>query len=87
MDLLLSLLPGFLQGITRVSISYPFDYIRVFLQKNKYETPMDYLKKNNYNVRNLYRGIKYPLSIIPIDRAITFKLYEDLNKRYNPLYS
>lgn len=87
MNVLLSLIPGFLQGTTRVTISYPFDYIRVYLQKNKYKTPLEFLKKNNYNVKSLYRGIKYPLSIIPLDRAITFKLYEDFNKKYNPLYS
>ena len=87
-DLIVSLLPGFAQGITRVSISYPFDYIRVHLQKNKYQNALEYLKKNNYNIKGLYRGIKYPLSIIPIDRAITFKLYEDLNKKkFNPLLS
>lgn len=84
---LLTLVPGLAQGITRVCISYPFDYVRVFLQKNKYPNAKDFLKHNFRNVRGLYRGIKYPLSIIPLDRAITFKLYEDLNQKYNPLLS
>ena len=86
-NFLTTLLPGFIQGITRVSISYPFDYIRIYLQKNRYKNTIDFLKHNDKNYKNLYRGIRYPLSIIPLDRAITFKLYEDLNKKYNPLIS
>lgn len=81
-------IPGFLQGVARVLISYPFDYIRVHLQKNKYESTKDFLKKNKSSIKDLYRGVKYPLSIVPIDRAITFKLYEDFNKKsYNPMFS
>ena len=83
----MDLLPGFAQGVTRVFISYPFDYVRIHLQKNKYDSVRGYFKSNGYNIFNLYRGIKYPLSIIPIDRAITFKIYEDLNKKHNPFVS
>jgi len=86
-DKLLTFLPGFMQGLTRVTISYPFDYIRVHLQKNKYKNTLEYIKNNSFKNFHLYRGIRYPLSIIPLDRAITFKLYEDLNKRFNPLLS
>ncbi|AYV86038.1 MAG: hypothetical protein Solivirus3_38 [Solivirus sp.] len=78
-------LPGFLSGVTRVLISYPADYVRVFLQKGEYDSALQYLTKNG--VRGVYRGVHYPLCIIPFDRAITFKLYEDLNKRMNPAYS
>lgn len=85
---ILSFIPGFAQGFTRVLISYPFDYVRVYLQKNKYKNTRELLRDNSFKYKNLYRGVKYPLSIIPIDRAITFKLYEDLNKKhYNPLTS
>jgi hypothetical protein len=81
-------LPGLLSGLTRVTISYPFDYIRVYLQKNEYPNIRSYFKSNGYNPLKLYRGIKYPLSIVPFDRAITFKFYEDLNKRkINPYWS
>ena len=86
-NLAFSFLPGFFQGVTRVSISYPFDYVRVHLQKNQYKNTLDYMRNNNYNILKLYRGIKYPLSVIPFDRAISFKLYEDLNKKHNPLFS
>lgn len=83
----LSFLPGLCQGIVRVFISYPFDYIRVHLQKGTYPDTISVVKANNYKITNLYRGLKYPLSIIPIDRAITLKFYEDFNKKYNPFVS
>lgn len=84
---LLSFLPGLCQGFVRVLISYPFDYVRIHLQKGLYPTTMSVIVAHNYKINSLYRGLKYPLSIIPIDRAITFKLYEDFNKKYNPLIS
>ena len=66
-------IPGFLQGLTRVCISYPFDYVRIFLQINNKDNISTILKSNN-----LYRGLYIPLLSVPIDRAITFKIYESL---------
>jgi hypothetical protein len=84
----LNFLPGLCQGITRVFISYPFDYIRVHLQKGTHVDSVSVIRANNYKIFNLYRGLKYPMSIIPLDRALTFKLYEDFNKKkYNPFVS
>ncbi len=79
-------LPGFLQGITRVFISYPFDYVRVHLQTNKYSSIRSFMKSNHFKLFNLYRGVKYPLSIVPMDRAISFKFFEDFtkDKKQNP---
>jgi hypothetical protein len=69
-------IPGYLQGVTRVLISYPFDYIRVFLQVNNKENIKQIIKTNN-----LYKGVSIPLLIVPIDRAITFKMYETLKQQ------
>jgi hypothetical protein len=74
-------LPGFFQGITRVFISYPFDFLRLNIQTNK-ESNIKQAIKNNY--KNLYRGIYFSLITIPIDRGITFYLYEKIKKKYNP---
>ena len=68
-------IPGFLQGVTRVCISYPFDYVRIFLQINDKDKIATILKTNN-----LYRGLFIPLISVPIDRAITFRIYESLKK-------
>ena len=38
----MDLIPGFLQGITRVLISQPFDNVRLHLQTNKVETIRDF---------------------------------------------
>ena len=69
-------LPGFLQGITRVLISYPFDYFRIFKQTN---SKIDYV--NEIKNKNFYKGLGFPLLSVPIDRAITFNFYEKLKKQ------
>jgi hypothetical protein len=74
-------IPGFLQGVTRVCISYPFDYIRIFLQINNKDKISTIFKTNN-----LYSGLFIPLISVPIDRAITFRIYELLkNNNKTPL--
>ena len=78
-------IPGFLQGLSRVLISHPFDYIRLYLQTNNSESIRDFLKKNSY--KQLYRGVSIPIIIVPIDRAIQFKSYEYFNKYMNPYFS
>lgn len=70
-------LPGFLQGMSRVLISHPFDYVRLYLQTNKSANFNDFFKKNS--IRSLYRGVGVPLVSVPIDRAIQFNIYEKLN--------
>lgn len=81
----MDLIPGFLQGVTRVLISYPFDYIRLYLQTNKSKSIHEFFQKNS--ITHLYRGVGIPLMIVPIDRALQFKCYEYLNKYVNPFVS
>jgi hypothetical protein len=81
----MDLIPGFFQGIVRVLISHPFDYIRLHLQTNNANSINEFLRKNSY--KNLYRGIAIPLITVPIDRAIQFKIYETLNRYTNPFVS
>lgn len=69
------LIPGYLQGITRVCISYPFDYIRIYKQTNKEINIMNELK-----TLGIYRGILLPILLNPVDRAISFYIYEYLKK-------
>ena len=71
-------LPGFCQGISRVLVSHPFDYVRLYLQTNKSSSFKDFFKKNK--VSTLYRGVGVPIVTVPIDRAIQFRVYEYLNK-------
>ena len=80
MDKIKEYIPGYLQGLTRVCISYPFDYIRIFLQVDNKENVLQIIKKSN----SLFRGLFIPLLSVPFDRAITFNLYETLkDKKYN----
>jgi hypothetical protein len=72
----LDYLPGFLQGLTRVLISYPFDYFRIFKQTNIKINYITEIKNLNF-----YKGVGLPLLSVPIDRAITFNIYENLKKK------
>lgn len=86
---LLSLIPGYLQGLSKVFTTYPFDVMKIQMQSNKYnntrECATDLLKNNK---KLFFRGISIPLVTFPIERAISYKLYEDLNKKkYNPYIS
>ena len=69
-------IPGFCQGITRVLISYPFDYIRTNIQASNIK-PIAYIQQLP-SYRILYSGVSVPLITVSIDRAISFKLYEHL---------
>lgn len=68
-------LPGFLQGVTRVLISYPFDYFRILKQTNQQVNYAQEMKNFNF-----YKGLSFPLVSVPIDRAVTFHLYERLKR-------
>jgi len=84
----MDLIPGFLQGLTRVMISYPFDYIRTHIQTQKYETFKDIIKQNKLiKIRDVYRGCHIPLITVPTDRALQFYIFENLKKSYTTLVS
>jgi len=78
---MLDLIPGFIQGIVRVIVSYPFDYIRTKIQTQQYTTIKDFYKNNNMSLTRLYKGISVPLFTVPIDRAVQFYIFEECNKR------
>jgi len=80
------LIPGYCSGMVRVLISHPFDYIRLYLQMNRSNTFKEFFQE--IPITKLYKGVKIPLMIVPIDRSIQFKSYEYLNKlQFNPFVS
>jgi len=85
MDNLLNFLPGYVQGLSKVFTTYPFDVIKIQMQSNKFNTTYEcvtHLLKNNKKL--FFRGITIPLITFPIERAISYKLYEDMKeKKYN----
>lgn len=79
------LLPGFCQGLTRVTISYPFDVIKVQMQKMLYKNNIDAVKDIIKTDKfKLYRGASISYLSVGVDRSIQFYLMEKLNKKYNP---
>ena len=85
----ISFLPGACQGLSKVFTTYPFDVMKIQMQSNKYNTMRECasdLLKNNRKL--FFRGMSIPLVTFPIERAISYKLYEDMNKKnYNPYTS
>ena len=76
------LLPGFVQGAVRVLISYPFDYVRTHLQMQQTVTPRAFLKSAaRPNLRQAYVGVGVPLTVVPVDRALQFAIFERLRDR------
>lgn len=80
----MDLLPGFVQGIVRVAISYPFDSLKVYMQKGIYPNTLSCLI-NVYRIdpKILYRGASLSFVLIPIDRSIQYFFAEKLNQKYN----
>jgi len=80
----MELVPGFLQGITRVLISYPFDYVRTHLQAQNGSSIRSYIKRHNLTIRGAYRGCSLQLVSVPVDRSIQFLLFERVSI-YQPI--
>jgi hypothetical protein len=76
----MELVPGFLQGITRVLISYPFDYVRTHLQSQNGTSICSYIQKNNLTIGGAYRGCTLQLVSVPVDRSVQFLLFERVSK-------
>ncbi len=78
-------IPGFVQGITRVTISYPFDVVKTNMQKNKYSSTYDAFKnilKNDPKL--LYRGSHFCYMTVPFDRSLQYYAAEKYNNKVNP---
>lgn len=84
MDDIKLLLPGFFQGLTRVTVSYPFDVVKVQMQKLLYKKNVDAIKDIvKTDIFKFYRGSSISYLSVGIDRSIQFYLAEKLNKKYN----
>jgi len=85
---LLGLLPGLFQGLTRVSISYPADVVKIQMQKQLFTTTTDTIKhiiKND--IKKFYRGSSISFVTIGLERSLQYYYLEKINKKYNPFLS
>lgn len=81
----MDLIPGFIQGITRVSISYPFDTVKTYMQKNRYGNIYDTIKNIiKSDIKIFYRGSLLTYTIIPLDRSLQFYLAEKYKNKIDP---
>ena len=86
---IINLIPGFIQGITRVTISYPFDVIKVNMQKMIYsnikQSLLTIYKTDPYK---FYRGSSLCYFTVGIERSIQYSFIEKMNnKKINPYVS
>lgn len=85
---LFGLLPGLFQGITRVSISYPADVVKIQMQKQLFTTTSETIKhiiKND--IKKFYRGSSISFVTIGLERSLQYYYLEKINKKYNPFLS
>ena len=66
---------GFISGMFGIILSHPIDSIKTHYQVSN--LPF------NYNIRNLYTGIKYPLLGVGFEKAIVFGTYNYLKNVQN----
>ena len=81
---LYNLLPGLCQGLTRVTISYPFDVIKVNMQKNVFSSTKEaimHICKND--PWRFYRGSTFSYFSVSLERSLQFYYMERLNKYNN----
>lgn len=84
-----TMIPGFMQGVTRVTISYPFDVVKVQLQNMHYTNTVSAFKTIiKTDPFKLYRASLLTYTTVGIERSLQFYYLEKLNKKnINPLYS
>ena len=76
---LVSLLPGLAQGITRVAVSYPVDFVRTHQQAQNIslKEALAVCKVNSVrNIPSLYKGAAVVFASTGFDRAVQFAVYE-----------
>jgi hypothetical protein len=82
------LIPGFLQGITRVTISYPFDVVKVNMQKLIFKDTKSTIKfLIKEDPKRFYRGSFLSYINVGLDRSLQFYAMEKLNSGESTWFS
>lgn len=94
---LLSFIPGCVQGVSSITVSYPFHVLKVHMQKydmgivNAFRRIYDQNGRDGRNVRNgmksFYRGSFILYSMMPLTKGVEFAFVEKYNNKYNPYLS
>jgi hypothetical protein len=69
-------IPGFCQGLSRVFIAYPFDFLKTKIQMGATNGVVDYLR--THGIRSVYRGMSIPMVVIPIERSLQWAMFDKL---------
>lgn len=83
----INLIPGLIQGITRVSISYPADVVKIHMQKQLFPSTFETIKYIFKNDKyKFYRGSSMAYVTISFERSLQFYYMEKYSKKYNPYF-
>ncbi len=86
-----NVIPGIISALTTILIGYPFDTIKSKLQINRYGSTNICVKDTyrNGGIKNFYRGVQLPLSLLTIKRAYQYPIYEYLQseKKMSPWFA
>ena len=74
------LIAGFLGGFSYTFIGHPMDTLKTWKQNN------NILKNPSYNIKNLFKGIKYPLIQNSIISSFIFSNNEYFKKNINNIH-
>ena len=72
-------LAGLTSGIVQTIIGHPLDTMKTWSQTN-------YKINNSYSLKNLYRGVKYPIISTSFISALTFGVYKNVYDKTNNQY-
>ena len=79
-----ALIPGYIQGATKLTIAYPFETVKVHMQSGRYKTPFAAFKdiiKTKPSL--LYKGSQLMYITSPLDRALQFYVCEKYKEQYS----
>ena len=76
--------PGFVAGIVRTAIIYPFDSLKVNMQKSQSGNSISNIMKIiRHNPMKFYRGSAISFIVNPFDKALQYSLLEKYKNQYN----
>ena len=75
-----ALFAGIASGYAQIFIGYPFDSIKTWTQN------IEISKRPKLNLKNLYKGVQFPLIQSPFTIASGFFINENVYKKYGNIY-
>jgi hypothetical protein len=88
LKMVLEYLPGAIQAFSVITVGYPFDTVKSFMQRKSDGNLKKTVKKiyNSKGAKGFYRGASIPYLTLIVKRGIQFRIYEKIKKQYENTY-